>query len=86
MGMYCMVSHTIAYHLLAFRGDSKKCFACSRQRTEAGGQPTVDDIDEFDDEETFLNLDDVLQGIAAPHVPLPYLRARNFADACEGPL
>lgn len=36
--------------------------ACSRRGTEAGGQPTADDIDEFDDEETFLNLDDVLHG------------------------
>ena len=35
---------------------------CSRRGTEAGGQPTADDIDEFDDEETFLNLDDVLHG------------------------
>ena len=40
--------------------------AYCRQRTEAGGQPTGDDIDEFDDEETFLNLDDVLQGATAP--------------------
>jgi hypothetical protein len=41
------------------------CFSfnmCSRRGSEAGGQATADDVDEFDDEETFLNLDDVLQG------------------------
>lgn len=43
----------------------------------------MDDVDEFDDEETFLNLDDVLQGRAAPHAthkPHSTSHVSSFAD------
>ena len=43
------------------------CVSMCRQRsTDPGGQPAGDDFDDFDDEETFLNLDDVLHGALMP--------------------
>ena len=39
---------------------------CRQRSTDPGGQPTGDDFDDFDDEETFLNLDDVLHGALTP--------------------
>ena len=39
----------------------------------------MDDLDEFDDEETFLNLDDVLQGAASPECI-----SRQSADRSSG--
>lgn len=34
-----------------------------RKHSGGGGHRQVDDIDEFEDEEAFLNLDDILQGM-----------------------
>jgi hypothetical protein len=42
------------------------CFTFCRKHTATGSQKQEDAQDEFDDEDKFLNLDDVLQGDAAP--------------------
>ncbi|CAL5219116.1 g890 [Coccomyxa viridis] len=59
-GSACVYSKKVE-HLHGLVHQALSVISDKRQRTEAGGQPTVDDVDEFDDEETFLNLDDVLQ-------------------------
>ncbi|CAK0746455.1 hypothetical protein CVIRNUC_001693 [Coccomyxa viridis] len=59
-GSACVYSKKVE-HLHGLVHQALSVISDKRQRsTDPGGQPTGDDFDDFDDEETFLNLDDVL--------------------------